>query len=166
MVGLCHVRTLPTCGAVVGHDGGVGRTIADLIRPLRRFAGRIEALEVRWLGFSVLSVLFRQRVLVLETTGRRSGKQRRTTVAYRLLDGHPIIVGGAGGQSQRPDWVANLVADPNVVVTRDRRTTPMTATVLDGADRRAAWGRLVPDWPIIAKYEARAGRPIPVIRLR
>ena len=143
----------------------MGRIVADRIRPLRRFVGRIEGLEVRWLGFSVLSVLFRQRVLVLETTGRRSGKRRRTTVAYRLLDGRPIVVGGAGGQSQRPDWVANLMADPDVVAIRNRRATPMTATVLDGAERQAAWDRLAPAWPIIAKYEARAGRPIPVIRL-
>jgi deazaflavin-dependent oxidoreductase (nitroreductase family) len=139
--------------------------LADRIRPLRRFAGRVESAQVRWFGSSVLSVVFRQPVLLLETTGRRSGRRRRTTVAYRELEGDLVVVGGAGGQTRAPDWIANLRADPAVFVTRRRRTSPMVARVLEGEERQATWDALAPTWPIITKYERRAGRPIPVVRL-
>jgi deazaflavin-dependent oxidoreductase (nitroreductase family) len=135
------------------------------MRPLRRLAGYVETAEVRLLGWSILSVLFRQRVLVLETRGRRSGKRRRTTVAYREVDGQLLVVGGAGGQTRPPDWVANLRADPRVAVTRRRRSVDMTAEVLEGSARQATWNRLAPDWPMIERYQARAGYPIPVVRL-
>jgi deazaflavin-dependent oxidoreductase (nitroreductase family) len=140
--------------------------LADRIRPLRRFGGRFEVAEARWFGRSVLSVLFRQPVLVLQTTGRRSGKRRRTTLAYREVAGDLVVVGGAGGQTAIPDWVANLRADPGVVVTRKRRTSAMRATELVGADRQAMWDRLLPELPMMATYEARAGRPIPIVVLR
>src|SRR5690606_16106134 len=73
--------------------------LADLIRPVRRLAGRVESAEVRWFGHSILSILFRQRVLVLETMGRKTGARRRTVVAYREAGGQVVVVGGAGGQS-------------------------------------------------------------------
>lgn len=142
------------------------RNVADLIRPVRRLAGNVESAEVRWFGRSILSTLFRQRVLVIETIGRRSGKRRRTTVAYRELDGQLVVVGGAGGQSRPPDWVANLRATPNVGVTRQRRSLRMHARILDGEERRSAWDTLLPDWPMIAKYQDRAGYPIPVVLLQ
>lgn len=128
-------------------------------------AGRFEVAETRWFGRSLLSVAFRQPVLVLESTGRRSGKRRSTTLAYRDLDGQLVVVGGAGGQTTTPDWVANVRANPAVVVTRRRRSTPMLARELSGAERAAMWERLLPMLPMIATYEERAGRPIPVIVL-
>jgi deazaflavin-dependent oxidoreductase (nitroreductase family) len=144
---------------------GGHRNLADRVRPLRRVAGRVEAAEVRWFGRSVLSVVFRQRVLVLETTGRRSGKRRRTTVAYRERGSALVVVGGAGGQTRPPDWVANLRAHPGVTVIRRRRTTHMTARVLEGEERQLVWDQLCPAWPMIARYQDRAGRPIAVVEL-
>lgn len=135
------------------------------MRPLRRLSGPIESAQVRALGRSVLSVLFREQVLVLETTGRKSGRLRRTTLAYRELDGDVVVIGGAGGQTRPPDWVANLRANPKVRVSRHRQTAPMVARVLEGDERLAAWIRLLVDWPRIATYERRSGYPIPVIVL-
>jgi deazaflavin-dependent oxidoreductase (nitroreductase family) len=144
---------------------GGDRNLADRMRPLRRLAGHVEATEVRLLGRSLLSVLFRQQVLALETTGRRSGKRRRTTVAYREQGSELVVVGGAGGQTCQPDWVVNLRADPDVTVSRRRRTADMTAHVLEGEERQRVWDELSPGWPMIAKYQERAGHPIPVITL-
>ena len=110
-------------------------------------------------------MVFRQRVLVLETTGRTTGKRRRTTLTYRELDGGIVVVGGAGGQSRPPDWVANLRADSRVVVTRHRSTTRMAAQVLADDQRRSAWERLLPGWPMISTYQNRAGYPIPVVMI-
>lgn len=139
--------------------------LADRIRPLRRLAGRVEATEARLLGRSVLSLLVRRPVLVLTTTGRRSGRARRTTLAYELVDGALVVVGGAGGQTALPDWVANLRAEPRVEVTRERRSTPMRARELHGDERTAMWAVVVERIAAIAAYERRAGRPIPVVVL-
>lgn len=143
-----------------------GRNAMDRLRFARRLTRGIEAAQVRWLGASALSLLFRTRVLVLTTTGRRSGRSRETTLAYlELGDGDLLVVGGAGGQSRTPDWVANLRADPAVQVTVGRTRRPMTACELHGDARAAAWNLAVDEWPRIVVYESRAGRAVPVVRL-
>ena len=142
------------------------RNIGDRLRPLRRLAGPVEAAEVRWFGRSILSTLYRTPVLVLETTGRRTGRRRRTTLAYhRDGDGSLLVVGGAGGQSRTPDWVANLRADPRCTVIVDRSERPVTATELTGDDRATVWSDLRSVFPRIDQYERQAGHPVPVIRL-
>lgn len=111
-------------------------------------------------------MLFRTRVLVLDTTGRRSGATRSTTLAYhRLDDGSLVIVGGAGGQSRVPDWVLNLRANPDAAVTVDRERIPICAVELAGADRDSMWNELRGIWPRIDGYERRSGRPVPLFRL-
>lgn len=137
----------------------------DRLRPVRRLVQPVEALEARWFGRSLLSLLVRRPVLVLETTGRRTGRRRRTTLAYERVGADLYVVGGAGGQAALPDWVANLRADPHVRVTIDRRALPMVATELHGKERADAWARLVRAMPVIETYERRAGRLVPVVRL-
>jgi deazaflavin-dependent oxidoreductase (nitroreductase family) len=74
---------------------------------------RLEAALVRRTGRSAFAFAYRTPVLVLETTGRRSGLLRSTPVAYRPAGGGTwLIVGGAAGMRRTPDWVANLRAEP------------------------------------------------------
>jgi F420H(2)-dependent quinone reductase len=144
----------------------VARTLADRLRPLRRLVGPIEAAEIRRFGRSGLSLVFRTPVLVLETTGRRSGATRSTPLAFhRDADGTLLVVGGAGGQTTTADWVRNLRAEPHAVVVVDRERRPVRAVELTGPEREATWTELVRVWPRIVAYERRAGRALPVIRL-
>ena len=139
----------------------------DRLRPLRRLARPVEAAEIRRFGRSVLSTLYRTPVLVLVTTGRRTGRVRSTPLAYhRDVDGSLLVVGGAGGQSRTPDWVHNLRADPRCTVTVDRATRSATATELTGAERTSVWSQLRSVFPRIDGYQRQAGRPVPVFRLR
>lgn len=139
----------------------------DRLRPVRRILRGVEAAQVRWFGRSVLSTLFRTPVLALETVGRRTGRSRETALAYhRLSDGDLVVVGGAGGQRQVPDWVANVRANPDVHVTVDRQRRRMTAVELSGDHRGAVWDEARAVWPQIETYERRAGRPVPVFRLQ
>lgn len=102
-------------------------------------------------------------MLLLESTDRRTGRTRRTPVAYvRVGDDDLILAGGAGGQKRVPDWAANVRADPSVVVTLKRRSTSMTAVELVGRDHAETRPSLVGAWPRVARYEQRAGRPIPL----
>lgn len=139
----------------------------DRLRPVRRALRGVEAAQVRRFGRSVLSTSFRTPVLVLETVGRRSGRPRQTALAFhRLPDGDLLIVGGAGGQRRTPDWVANVRAHPDVHVVVDRVRRPMTAVELLADARSSAWDEARRVWPQIERYERRAGRPIPVFRVR
>ena len=139
----------------------------DRLRPIRRALRGVEAAQVRRFGRSVLSTWFRTPVLVLETTGRRSGRQRQTALAFhRRPDGDLVIVGGAGGQRRTPDWVANVRSHPDVHVIVDRARRPMTATELRHDERATAWDEARRVWPQIERYERRAGRPVPIFLLR
>lgn len=121
---------------------------------------------MRRFGHSLLSLVFRTPVLVLTTTGRVSGMARDTPLAY-LSDGEDrlLVVGGAAGQARLPDWVANLRADSSVEVTIDGTTRPMHAVELSGTERDDAWVRAVARWPRVERYQARAGRAVPMVRL-
>lgn len=76
-----------------------------------------------------------------------------------------LVVGGAGGQQQIPDWVANLRTTPEAAVAVGRRRSDVVATELDDEEHDRIWADLVQVWPRIATYHRRAGRRIPVFRL-
>lgn len=138
----------------------------DLLRPLRRLLRPIEVVAVRRTGGSLLGAGFGTEVLVLETTGRRTGRRRSSVVAaWRRDDGTIVVAGGAGGQARVPDWVANLRADPLAIVEAGRIRTAVLAAEATGADRAGLWPSVVERWPRVEVYEARAGRPVPVFVL-
>lgn len=142
------------------------RNVFDRLRTVRRLLAPVETAQVQRFGRSALSVAFRTPVLVLHTTGRRSGRERSTPLAYhRDPDGSLLVVGGAGGQARTPDWVANLRAEPRAEITLDRRRVPVGAVELVRSERAEAWPRLQRVWPRIDTYERRAGRPVPIFRL-
>jgi len=137
----------------------------DRWRPLWRITNRFESLELRWLGTSGITLLGRTDVLVLETTGRRTGKRRRTPVAYWTDDGAYFLGGGAAGMS-RVDWVANLRANPDAAVWVRRRRLPVVAHELDGDDYERVRAEAFRRWPDAPSYEMRSGRRIPYFKLR
>lgn len=142
------------------------RNAFDRLRPVRRLTGPIEAAQVRRFGKSGLSIAFRTRVLVLRSTGRRSGRERSVTLAvHEEGDGSLLVVGGAGGQVRLPDWIANLRQQPIAAVALDRGRFRVRAEELAGTERAAIWSRLLQVWPQIDTYERRAGRDVPVVRL-
>ena len=146
--------------------GRPSRNVYDRFRFLRRTGRPLEAAQIRWFGGSALSVALRTPVLVLHSTGRRTGRQRSTPLAFhRCDDGSFLVVGGAGGQARIPDWVANLRAAPAVSITVDRHQIRVHAQELTGSGREAAWREARKRWPRIDTYQQRAGREVPVFRL-
>ena len=140
--------------------------VYDRVQPLRRLAQPFEVAQIRRFGRSLFSVAFRTPVLLLHTTGRRSGRERTTALAFHEVDdGSLVVVGGANGQTRVPDWVINLRAQPDAAVTVRRQRQLVHADELVGEQRDRRWPALVEQWPRIEVYERRAGRPIPVFRL-
>lgn len=104
-------------------------------------------------------------VLLLTTTGRKSGAPRVAPLIY-LRDGERLVlVASKGGMDHHPLWYRNLVANPEVEVQLGRAVIPMRARTADDAERSALWPRLLAVYRDYADYQARTQRTIPVVIL-
>lgn len=104
-------------------------------------------------------------VLLLTTTGRRSGEPRTTALTYLRVDGRIFLVASYGGANRHPAWYLNLQAEPRVEAQRWRTTEPMTARTIADADREQIWSKIVRRAPIYAWYQRQTDRQIPVVEL-
>ncbi|HLX57173.1 MAG TPA: nitroreductase family deazaflavin-dependent oxidoreductase [Ktedonobacteraceae bacterium] len=104
-------------------------------------------------------------LLLLTTTGAKSGQRRTNPVVY-LRDGDRLLVfGSKGGAPTNPDWYHNLLAHPQVTVEVGSETYEATATVLSGEERDRLYAMQAQLSPQFAGYQARTTRKIPVIAL-
>ncbi|MGW0862334.1 nitroreductase family deazaflavin-dependent oxidoreductase [Streptomyces sp. NPDC002611] len=105
--------------------------------------------------------------VVLTSTGARSGLTRRTPLACMPEDGGRgwILVGSNFGRSGHPAWSHNLLAHPSAEVSWKGQDIPVTARLLEGEERAAAWKAVLEFWPPYAAYQARVEREIRVFRI-
>jgi deazaflavin-dependent oxidoreductase (nitroreductase family) len=113
-----------------------------------------------------MTLLRRTDVLVLETIGARTGKRRRTPVAYWLDGDDNYLIGGGAAGMTKVDWVANLRANPEGAVWVRRRRVAVTAEEFGGAEYERIKQEAFERWPGARKYEQVSGRSIPYFRLR
>ncbi|GGP64745.1 nitroreductase/quinone reductase family protein [Saccharothrix coeruleofusca] len=106
------------------------------------------------------------RLLLLTTTGARSGKRHTVPLGY-LPDGDRVLViGSAGGAPRHPAWFHNLVADPRATVEDGVFTYEAQAEVLAGEERDRVFARAVEFDPGWGEYQARTTRVLPVVALK
>jgi deazaflavin-dependent oxidoreductase (nitroreductase family) len=104
-------------------------------------------------------------VLLLTTTGRRSGEPRTMPLIYQRRGDDYVVVASKGGWPQHPAWYLNLEANPavNVQVRGERfKARARTAT---GDERAELWKLMTAAWPAYDDYQTRAEREIPVVVL-
>jgi len=105
-------------------------------------------------------------LLLLTTTGGRSGIARTTPVMY-LPDGERLIIfASKAGASTNPDWYHNLIAHPQATVEVGSETFKVTAVEVMGEERDQLYARQAALYPGFAAYEAKTTRRIPVIALQ
>jgi deazaflavin-dependent oxidoreductase (nitroreductase family) len=106
-----------------------------------------------------------RHLLLLTTTGAKSG-QRRTTPLMYIPDGDRLIVIASNiGAAKHPDWYHNLVANPHVTVEVGPDTFDTTALVMEGSSRQQLWTRITELYPFFVEHQAKTTRQIPVIVL-
>lgn len=104
-------------------------------------------------------------VLLLTTTGRRSGLARTTPLTF-LRDGDDIVlIASFGGSDVPPAWSVNLRADPRASVTIGRVRTRVTARIAADLERERLWPLVTLAHPGYARYQQRTTRRIPVVLL-
>ena len=105
-------------------------------------------------------------LLLLHTTGARSGQERINPLVYQALDGgRYAIFASKGGAHSSPDWYHNLRANPSARIEVGTKTLDVTAAVAEGEEREQIWSRQKAHLPNFAEYEKKTTRTIPVVIL-
>ena len=104
-------------------------------------------------------------VLLLHSTGARSGRERVNPLAYIRDGGDLLVVGSRAGDSRHPDWFWNLRAHPRTVAEVGSETVAVVASEVTGADYARLWAAVTEALPTMLTYQQQTTRRLPIIRL-
>ncbi len=104
-------------------------------------------------------------ILLLNTTGRRSGEPRTMPLIHRTDGDRFVVVASKGGWKHNPLWYENLQANPDVTIEVKGETIPVRASVAEGEERARLWSLMTEVWPSYDTYQKRTEREIPVVVL-
>jgi deazaflavin-dependent oxidoreductase (nitroreductase family) len=106
-----------------------------------------------------------RQLLLLNTTGARTGTRRTTPMMYVPDGDRLLVIASNAGAPKHPDWYRNLVADPGVTVEIGPEVYDATAVVTTGDERARLWAEIVAQYPFFTDHQAGVGREIPVVAL-
>jgi F420H(2)-dependent quinone reductase len=104
-------------------------------------------------------------VLLLTTTGRKSGRPWTVPVIYQPDGDHWVLIASNGGNPKHPGWWLNLSAHPDAAIEIGRDTYAVTATEATGDERERLWRRMTDVYKGYDKYAEKTTRTIPVVLL-
>jgi deazaflavin-dependent oxidoreductase (nitroreductase family) len=104
-------------------------------------------------------------VLILTTTGRKSGEQRSTPLIFGRDGDEYVLVASQGGRPQHPGWYHNLVAQPEVQLQVKGDVFRARARTAEGEERERLWRAMNEIWTHYDSYQEKTERVIPVVVL-
>jgi deazaflavin-dependent oxidoreductase (nitroreductase family) len=104
-------------------------------------------------------------ILILRTTGRRSGELRKTPLIHRTDGDRWVIVASKGGTPENPGWYENLQAQPECEIQVKDEVIPVRAADASGEERERLWTLMAEAWPDYDAYQTKTDREIPVVVL-
>ena len=104
-------------------------------------------------------------LLLLHTTGAKSGQPRLSPLAYLTVDGKMLIVGSYAGAPKDPAWVHNLRANPRSHIEVGTEAYDVLVRELPGDERDATYPKITAVAPVFAEYQANTTRAIPLFEL-
>ncbi|HZQ31826.1 MAG TPA: nitroreductase family deazaflavin-dependent oxidoreductase [Mycobacterium sp.] len=104
-------------------------------------------------------------LLLLTTTGAKSGKGRVSPLAYQRVDGKMLIIGSYRGADVDPAWVHNLRANPQAHIEVGTQSYDVVARELPPEERDPAWAKIVAAAPGFGEYQEKTTRVIPLFEL-
>ena len=105
------------------------------------------------------------KILLLTTTGRKSGNESTTPLIFGFNGDTPVIVASKGGARDHPGWYKNLHKTPEVGVQIKGETFRARARDAEGEERDRLWRLMNGEWPHYDEYQQRTDRVIPVVVL-
>jgi deazaflavin-dependent oxidoreductase (nitroreductase family) len=136
------------------------------LNPRLRAMWKIHRFVLRATRGRVGSRIGNLKVLLLETTGNKSGQLRSVGLSHLERNGRYFVVASYAGEDRDPAWAKNLRAQPKATVTVAGRSFPVVAHVLEGGERDAVFARFVEADAAYGEYTERTAREIPVFELR
>ena len=104
-------------------------------------------------------------LLLLTTTGAKSGQRRVNPLGYQRIDGKLLIVGSFRGADVSPAWVHNLRANPRAHIEIGTDSYDVTARELPRDERDETWAKFAAAAPVLADYQEKTSRIIPLFEL-
>jgi deazaflavin-dependent oxidoreductase (nitroreductase family) len=130
-----------------------------------RILGSIHRAIYRATGGKVGGRMGKAPVLLLTTTGRKTGKPRTTPLLYaRVGDGY-VVIASKGGAEHDPLWLRNLQATPRAEVQVGRKKQQVQARATEGEERERMWRALTDLYGGYDDYAKKTSREIPVVLL-
>jgi deazaflavin-dependent oxidoreductase (nitroreductase family) len=121
--------------------------------------------EFRANGGKVGGMFEGRDLLLLHTTGAKTGRRRVNPVAYRRDGDRVAVFGTKGGADTHPDWYHNVRAHPDASVELGSERFDVTARIAEGEERDRIWADQKAEIPAFAEYEKKTERVIPVVVL-
>lgn len=130
-----------------------------------RWAGKLNVPLYRLSGGRIGGRVGRAPVLLLTTTGRRSGEPRTAPVVYLADGGNAVVINTNAGNAKLPAWSLNLKANPEAEIELGRERREVRARIAEGEERADLWRRHNEQYAGFDDYEAKLDREISVIVL-
>jgi deazaflavin-dependent oxidoreductase (nitroreductase family) len=105
------------------------------------------------------------KALILTTTGRRSGQERKSALIYQPYGDAYLIVASKGGADEPPAWYVNLQAQPDVTVQVGADRFAARARTASADEKPAMWRTMTAVWPDYDEYQKKTSREIPIVVL-
>jgi deazaflavin-dependent oxidoreductase (nitroreductase family) len=106
-----------------------------------------------------------EHMLILTTTGRKSGVERDTPLFFFRDGEHFVIIASAGGAAKHPTWWLNLRSNPQARIQVGARVIPVVAAQAEGEERQRLWSIVAEHYKNFVAYQKRTAREIPLIVL-
>ena len=143
----------------------MSHTRERLRRFLIRAMSRTHSGLYRASGGRLLGRVAGMPVLLLTTTGRRSGKPRTAALTYFRDGADLVVIGSFGGSDLPPAWWLNLQRDPQASVLIGGTTSRVTARAATAEEHDRLWPLVTTTHPGYARYQERTARLIPIVML-
>ena len=102
-------------------------------------------------------------LLLLTTTGAKSGEQRTTPLVHTTDGDDIVIIASYAGNPKHPAWFLNIRANPEVTVELPDETFTTNVVITEGEERRRLFDQQAAQMPNFAEYQAKTTREIPVV---
>lgn len=122
--------------------------------------------EFRANGGKVTGMFEKVPVMLLTTTGAKSGEQRTTPLVYTNDGDNIVIIASMGGAPKHPAWFLNISANPKVTVEVGAEKFAATAEVPEGAERDRLYAQQAAMMPQFNEYQSKTTRRIPAVVLK
>lgn len=136
-----------------------------ILNTIMKTIGKAHIFIYRTSGGTRWKMMLGSPVLLLTTTGRKSGKKRTTPVVYNREGDNYLIAASMNGADNNPSWYHNIKGSGEATIEVGSQTLQCQAEILEGEARNTAYQRFKDQAENFIKYEQKTDRIIPVIRL-